>query len=193
MSFSEGQEIQIREMVGEKPWAIRTVQVVQSSQNHTVVWMREGSNFRITEGYLNNPSFREERWAISDTGNWKMIDSEWKNNHVLIYKELDSFYSIQLFWRAKDEKFLGYYVNFDLPYRKVKTGYDTLDLELDIMVYPDMKTELKDEEDYLKAVESGHISTEWAGKIDKAKTSIYAAIKNRQVPFDGSLLDLRPC
>jgi predicted RNA-binding protein associated with RNAse of E/G family len=192
MSFSKGQIIQLREMIGEQPWAVRTVEVLDSQSDHAVLWMAANSPFRITEGYLNNPEFNTKRWEISSSGSWAMIDSVWKGNNVLIHKNLDAYYSVQLFWRASDGEFLGYYVNFELPYQRVETGYDTLDLDLDIMVYPNYETQLKDEEEYLHFVETGDIKPEWATEISKAKLEVEKAIEAREFPFDGSLIARKP-
>jgi predicted RNA-binding protein associated with RNAse of E/G family len=175
-------------MIGQKPWAIRTVKIIEDSTTHTLLWYAEGSPFCITEGYLNNPQFEIQRWNISKSGQWDMIESQWKRNDVLIYKNLDNFYSVQLFWRALDGVFLGYYVNFELPYQRVNSGYDTLDLDLDITVGTDMNMQMKDEHEYHCAVLSGDIKPEWATEIHKAKENIIALIDKREFPFDGSLI-----
>ncbi|WP_196156815.1 DUF402 domain-containing protein [Reinekea sp. G2M2-21] len=188
MLFKQGQKIQLREMIGQKPWAIREVDVLEDRSDQTLLWYAEGSRFCITEGYLNNPEFANQRWQISQTGHWNMIESQWKHNHVLIVKNLTNFYSVQLFWRACDNRFLGYYVNFELPYRRVCSGFDTLDLDLDIIVHPDMTTELKDEDEYLRAVRGGYINREWTEAIQRSLQSIYSKITGLEYPFDGSLI-----
>lgn len=185
------EQVQVREMIGDKPWAIRNVTILEDSGDSVLLWFNEGSQFVITEGYLNNPNFCNERWQISQSGQWNMIESTWKHNHVLIHKELKNYYSTQLFWNANTEEFLGYYINFELPYQRVDTGFDTLDLDLDMMVYPDLSMKMKDEKEYESAIRSCDIKPEWQAEINKAQQELLVRLQKQAFPFDGSLIEKR--
>lgn len=50
------------------------------------------------------------------------------------------------FWNSPDREFACWYINLQKPFRRTSIGYDTRDLELDLVVYPDDQWVLKDEE-----------------------------------------------
>ena len=116
----------------------------------------------------------------------------WHTNRVLAITEPDKHYSIMLFWNNASDKFIGYYVNFQLPFKRNHCGIDTLDLDLDIIINPDLSWHWKDVDDYQKAIEHEIILPEWIREIDKAKEEIFEKLKNCQYPFDGSWLDWKP-
>jgi predicted RNA-binding protein associated with RNAse of E/G family len=53
-------------------------------------------------------------------------------------------YAIWHFWRGSDREFAGWYVNFEAPFERTAIGFDTKDLELDIVIHPDRNWEFKD-------------------------------------------------
>jgi predicted RNA-binding protein associated with RNAse of E/G family len=97
-----------------------------------------------------------------------------------------------LFWNHASNEFLGYYVNFQLPFQTSDCGIDTLDLDLDIDIEPDLTYRWKDEDDYQRAIEHGVITAEWAACIEHAKPEVLDRLAKRGYPFDGSWLDWKP-
>jgi hypothetical protein len=67
-----------------------------------------------------------------------------------------------------------------------------LDLELDLIVNPDLTCEWKDVDDYEKAIEHGIMAPQWIQGIEEAQPEIFERLEKRQYPFDGSWLDWRP-
>jgi protein associated with RNAse G/E len=97
-----------------------------------------------------------------------------------------------LFWNHETDQFLCYYINFQLPFQRCPYAINTLDLDLDLVVNPDLSYTWKDIDDYEKGIESGVILPEWVEEIDAAKPEILARLAKRQYPFDGSWLDWKP-
>ncbi len=52
-----------------------------------------------------------------------------------------------MFWEGPERAFAGWYLNIQEPFRRTPIGFDTQDLELDIVVSPDGSWEFKDEEE----------------------------------------------
>ena len=97
-----------------------------------------------------------------------------------------------LFWNHESNHFLCYYINFQLPFRRIKNGIDTLDLDLDLVIQPDGSYRWKDEVDYQKAIEHEVILPEWVQGVEAAKSEVLARLERRAYPFDGSWLDWKP-
>ncbi|EAR08827.1 hypothetical protein MED297_04137 [Reinekea sp. MED297] len=173
-------------MLGGKVWAARAVEVVSSEPGCICLWYPAGSDFAVPTGYTEDRVlFHQNRWQIAREG-WRLDVRRWERNHVLIVKDPSQYYSVQLFWDASTDQFLGYYINFELPYKMSTVGYDSLDLDLDLMVYPNGKYQWKDVDEYRAAVECGGITPEWAAHLDAAKQAVLTKIEQKQalVSFD---------
>ena len=81
---------------------------------------------------------------------------------------------------------------FQLPFQRNHNALHTLDLELDLVVNPDLSYKWKDLDDYQNAVEHNVIFPEWIQGIEAAKHEIFDKLEKRQYPFDGSWLDWQP-
>ena len=85
-----------------------------------------------------------------------------------------------------------YYINFQLPYTRSNCGFDTLDLELDLIVQPSLSWKLKDEDIYLDGIKEGFFQDQWVSEVERARPEIIEMINNQQYPFDGSWIDWHP-
>lgn len=130
-------------------------------------------------------------WDFLDT-DWKLDDFIWHTNRVLFIVEPEKFYSLSLYWNQQENQFIGYYVNFQHPFRRHQCGIDAMDLELDIDIEPDLSFRWKDVDDYRMAIGCGIISSEAVQGIEAAKPEALGRLRSRQYPFDGSWLDWKP-
>jgi len=103
-----------------------------------------------------------------------------------------NFYSTIYFWNHASNDFLCFYINFQEPFRRSAYGVDTLDLDLDIIIRPDLSFEWKDEDDYQQAIDHGIIFPDWVLGIEDAKKDVFAKLERRQYPFDGKWLNWMP-
>ncbi len=104
----------------------------------------------------------------------------------------DKFYSVIHYWQHNTNTFLSYYVNFQIPFRRSHCGFDSYDLELDLVVEPTFEWEWKDLETYQEGIAQGNIRPEWVDAIEQAKPEILAKINSRLYPFDGHWRDFQP-
>ena len=118
-------------------------------------------------------------------------DLHWRTNRFLILLEPKKFYSINLIWNHASEAFLGYYVNFQLPFQRSRCGFDTFDLELDLVIEPDLRWQWKDVEEYRRGVEMGILRPEWVAGLEQARPEVFSRLEQRLYPFDGSWLSSR--
>jgi hypothetical protein len=55
-------------------------------------------------------------------------------------------YAVWVFWHGPERELGAWYVNLQEPFRRTAQGFDTQDLELDIVVSPDGSWRYKDDE-----------------------------------------------
>ena len=116
----------------------------------------------------------------------------WRTNRLLILLEPEKYYAKNFFWEQQSGRFLGYYINFQLPFKRTSIGFDMLDLELDLIIAPDFHWQWKDWENYQQGISSGVIRREWVEQIENGKKEVFDKFENRLYPFDGSWLDWVP-
>ena len=81
---------------------------------------------------------------------------------MLMLQRPGEAYAIWVFWYGAERAFRGWYVNLQEPFRRNGRGYDTQDLELDIVVPVDGPWEWKDDELLDVRVAEGRFTPEQA-------------------------------
>jgi predicted RNA-binding protein associated with RNAse of E/G family len=171
-------------------WHVQPTIVVKDSPEEIVLALLPGTECIAEENYLTRKD-KSKRHYFREK-NWQLAKYVWRTNRVLAVIEPEKFYAIMLFWDHNCNEFIGYYVNFQLPFKRNPYGIDTLDLDLDLDIEPDLTFRWKDEDDYQKAINHGLISPEWIQGIHDSKPEIFDKLKSRVYPFDGSWLDWMP-
>ena len=149
----------------------------------------------MPEGYINGKhgERREwDRWGDYKKNNPDMQKFTWHTNRLLVLMEPQKYYATIYFWQENTDQFLCYYINFQLPFWRSECGFDTLDLELDIVINPERKWHWKDEEDYQKGIDSGILLKQWTDGIEIAKPNVLERIKKQKYPIDGKWLNWHP-
>jgi hypothetical protein len=82
------------------------------------------------------------------------------------------------------ERFRGWYVNVQPPFRRTPFGFDITDQTLDIVVRPDRSWYWKDEDELALAVAKGACTPEMAATIRRAGEHAAGLIEARKSPFD---------
>jgi predicted RNA-binding protein associated with RNAse of E/G family len=190
-----GDTVAIRAMINGKLWLAQSTVVVKDTHQETVLLLAPGAQCAYPSGYWQwklkaNPS--GSRWADVKSMAWTLRRFEWRSKRMLIVMEPDKVYATCLIWDGASDRFLGYYINFQTPFQRSACGFNTLDLELDIVIEPDFRWSYKDEEAYQAGLREGCIAPEWHLAIESAKPEILARINERLYPLDGTWLDWRP-
>jgi predicted RNA-binding protein associated with RNAse of E/G family len=89
----------------------------------------------------------------------------WQGHGVLMLQRPGDSYAVWVFWHGEEREFTSWYLNLQEPFRRTATGYDTQDLELDLILYPDGRIEWKDDELLDVRVEEGRFTQDQAGEI----------------------------
>ena len=189
--WKPGDVIAWRGIFGRRVWHVQPTIVVKDSPQELLLTLLPGTECIAEETYLRGKKDSNRRWEFKDS-DWKLEKYTWQTNRLLLIFEPEKFYSIIHFWNNTSHEFLCYYINFQEPFRRNAYGVDTLDLDLDIIIRPDLSFEWKDEDDYQQAIEHGVIFPEWVQGIEAAKKDVFAKLERRQYPFDGRWLNWMP-
>jgi len=190
-----GEACAVRGMVNGRVWLVQTVIVVADSEEETILLQMPGAQCMFPEGLVRRKRgdfCLGTRWEEASRGEWNLVAGQWTTNRFLMFLQPGRFYSICYVWNDARNEFLGYYVNFELPFRRSHCGFDTYDLELDIRVSPELVCSWKDVEDYEDGVRTGAIRPEWVAGIEAAKPKVLAGIEQRSYPFDAAWRTWRP-
>ena len=109
-----------------------------------------------------------------------------------MFLEPGKYYSCFLIWDQTTDLFSCYYINFQLPYWRSRCGFETLDLDLDIVIDPEFNWKWKDEEEYREGIHEGGIQDEWVKGVEQAQAEVFNRIHKRRYPLDGTWLQWRP-
>jgi protein associated with RNAse G/E len=188
--WNPGDVISWRGIYRERIWHCQPTIVVKESLEEVVTTLLPGTECIADENYPKGKNGKR-RWDFIDK-DWQLAKYTWQTNRLLLIFEPEKYYSTILFWNHESNQFLCYYINFQIPFRRNYSAIDTLDLDLDIVIYPDFTYKWKDEDDFQLAIEHGIISLEWVKGIEDAKPEIFDKLENRQYPFDTSWLNWLP-
>ena len=101
-------------------------------------------------------------------------------------------YAIWVFWFGEKREFTGWYVNLQEPFRRNGRGYDTQDLELDIVVPVDGPWEWKDDELLDVRVAEGRFTLEQAAAAREEGRRVGALLDAGERWWDDSWATWRP-
>ena len=157
--WDHGEVIVRREVLrqGERlgPWEAVPVIVVEDRDDLLVTFMPTGSPFGFGEG----------EWPTPDGLHPWHERSGWEGNGVLMLQRPDEAHAVWHFWDGPDRDFRCWYLNLQEPFRRTAIGYDTQDLELDIVVAPDGQFVLKDLEHMHERVDEGRFTEELVAEV----------------------------
>ena len=149
--WSEGERILRREVRNDGwSWAEMPVVVVRDEPDLLATYLAEGTGFTFPPGPETHP------WAGRGA---------WEGHGVLMLQWPGEMHAVWVFWDGPDRELACWYLNLQEPFRRTRHGYDTQDLELDVVVHPDGRVELKDEELLDLRVREGRFTDDQAREI----------------------------
>lgn len=190
-TWKPGDTVVWRGIYRDRVWHATPTTVVRDITDELVLVLTPGTSCMAEENYAKNRKNGKRRWDFK-LEDWRLEHFIWHTNRLLFILEPEKFYSPILFWNHETNRFLCYYINFQLPFQRRPSAINTLDLDLDLIINPDLSYEWKDVDDYEKGIETGVILPEWVDQVESAKIEVLDTLKKRQYPFDGSWLGWTP-
>jgi hypothetical protein len=147
-----------REVLNDgRVWLELPVIVVQDDPGLLATYIAEGAPLRFPPG----------DWPTADGRHPWHAHTSWVDHGVLMLQRPGEAYAVWVFWSGPDREFDCWYINLQEPFRRTSTGYDTQDLELDILVGFDGSWRLKDDEVLEERVREGRFTRD---QVDAART-----------------------
>lgn len=192
--WNEGDSIILRGVYDHHPTYVQSVRVVKDTPEETALLVLPGAECAVPSGYIHHAhdSSKWDRWQETMSNSMQLEKFIWHTNRFLILLEPEKFYSTIYIWNAASDEFVCYYINFQLPYRRTQLGFDTLDLDLDIVIETSHEWQWKDVEEYEHGIRSGGIQSDWIKNIERAQTEVFTRIENRAYPLNAHWMDWRP-
>ena len=133
--WSEGEVVTRREVLNDgRCWLEVPVRVVRDDGQLLATYLASGTPFTLPPG----------PWPTADGLHPWHGRTGWQGHGTLMLQRPGEAYAIFHFWNGPERTFSGWYVNFQEPFRRTATGYDTQDLELDIWIPADGAWSWKD-------------------------------------------------
>jgi len=185
--WNPGDTIALRWIANGRVWIAQPLRVISDSPNETALLLWPDTVCVVPEQvWQTDPGqARDVRWAQERSGVFTRRTHAWHTNRLLMLLEPDKYYALIHFWHHATNTFTGYYVNFQLPFQRSRCGFDTYDLELDIIIEPSLAWRYKDERAYQDGIAQGNIKPEWVEAIERAKAEVFESLSARAYPFDG--------
>ncbi len=162
MQWNPGTSIVLRSVLPSngtpRVGAVTSRTVVEDREDLIALYIAPGYPCKRRAGVRGGP---RGRVMLSDSGRHE--DWTWAHNRMLMLYRPGDAHSTQLFWRADDEEFLGWYIDLHEPLRRTPIGFDSRDQVIDILVAPDRSSwEWKDEDEFEWRQENGLLSPQQA-------------------------------
>jgi hypothetical protein len=107
--------------------------VVEDTPELLALYMPEGSPFGFADDFFGG----SHPWSSR---------SQWEGHGVLQLQRRGEMHAVWVFWHGPAREFRGWYVNLQEPSRRTSLGFDTQDLELDLVIGLDGAWHYKDDE-----------------------------------------------
>ena len=126
--------------------------VVQDTDDLLALYMPEGAPLAFAADFFGEP----HPWSGRD---------RWYGHGVVQLHRPGAMHSVWVFWEGPARRFAGWYLNLEEPWRRTLLGFDTQDLELDIVVSADGSWSFKDDEQLDPWVVRGRWTSEEVAEI----------------------------
>lgn len=142
MSWRPGDAVVRREVWHGQPKVAWGGIVVADEPDLLALYMSEEGPLRFAPDFFGAP----HPWSHKD---------RWHGNGVLQLQRPGEMHAVWVFWEGAERTLGAWYVNVQEPFRRSRFGFDTQDLELDIVVSPDGSWRYKDDERLESWIERG--------------------------------------
>jgi len=184
MTWESGQWIVRREILNlGKAWCGAMVMVVEDSPDHLATYLPAGTRFEFPPG----------RWPIEGGRHpWEAQGGVWRGNGTLMVQRPGDSFAAWHFWDGDQRDFSCWYLNLQEPFRRTERGYDTQDLELDIVVFPGNEWLLKDDELLDRRVGEGRFTLDQAVEIRRVGRELTELLDAGGTPWPKDYSDWVP-
>jgi hypothetical protein len=143
-----GETVVVQEVWNGRVWAARPTRVVRDEGDFVVLWFPRGTRWKAPTPPPPRPRGPTRGEWLATTialGDWVFRDAEWDVSTLMLLREGD-WHALWISWLENGEQW-GWYVNLQLPFRRTRLGFETMDLMLDVTIELDRTWRWKDEDE----------------------------------------------
>lgn len=138
-----------------RPWLAVPVYVVKDSPDALATYLATGTEFGFSSG----------DWPIAGGVHPRSRQGTWEGHGTLMVQAPGEDYAVWHFWMGEERTFQCWYLNLQTAFVRTELGYDTQDLELDILVFPDRSVVVKDRDVLDVRLEEGRFTPDVHARI----------------------------
>ncbi|MEM7337723.1 MAG: DUF402 domain-containing protein [Actinomycetota bacterium] len=199
--WQPGELVRRRELLGLSPvadpehtspwdgtvWLELPLYVVVDEPDRLVTYLAPETMFTFP-----SPPAGTDRWpAPGGVHPWSGRD-RWQGHGCLMLHEPGANHAIWHFWSGEDRVFSHWYVNLQTAFVRTADGFDSQDLELDFIVWPDGSWEMKDYELLDERVAEGRSTPALRTWLEEQKGEFSAALDRGDRWWDTSWAEWEP-
>ena len=186
--WSSGSQVLYREIVHGKVWTARPVIVVQDAPDLIALYLPNHTPWKVC-----TPLDAGDDLVLckANLHPWELRDVVWSYGDTVFLIRPGRSYAVHVMWDPQ-QRFVGWYINFQEPARRTRLGFDFLDQELDMVVSPNLDWRWKDRDHLGQAQDIGLFSPEQVRAILREGKRVIESIRMKATPFDGSWNSWRP-
>jgi predicted RNA-binding protein associated with RNAse of E/G family len=193
--FEPGAAVVVRHVIFGRPYSVWPQRVVADDGHELAVLLQPGTNglgpaLWIQAMREEDPAARAAFLPALAAQECEVGDWTWRRTTMLAFCWPDRYFSVNPIWA--DDRFVCWYVNFQIPYQRTTIGADTSDLHLDLEVFADFSYRWKDEDEYAHARDLGLVTDRCHKRVEEARGQALAMMDARQAPFVDTWIDWRP-
>ncbi|HEY9293274.1 MAG TPA: DUF402 domain-containing protein [Microlunatus sp.] len=190
-----GTDVVIEERWHGHLWTAVPHRVIHSTPQMLIGWVPAGTRsvYATNRGLPETIGLTRDQRKLLALKTLQARASEFAEEpHKLCLYRADRWCRINLGFAPDDGRFLGWYVDFELPVEPTPTGLVTKDLVLDLWIEPDHSWQWKDRDDLRTAVSEGLIDAGVAAELDREAARILAELAAGSDPFTDAFTGFRP-
>ncbi len=175
-TFQPGEVVVLRNVLrGEVRWAA-TMRVVEDSGDFVALFLDIGTHYRV----IADAAGAHTRDFVHSVGTTELI---WEQHRALQLIRFGDWHATIPMWR-EDGEFVGWYINFQEPLRRSNDGFVTMDLSLDMLIWPDgQRWSWKDEDEFADGIAAGWYTEELLTDLKRRGLEIAEAARRGDPPF----------
>ena len=195
MTWNNGDQILLRywsDWNTDQPTGLYPMTVVEDSPELIALYLAAGTAIKCGVNLDGSPIARNLPYAERYHRPKRIGDSVWHTNSRLMLARPGAAHLFSLFFRARDWRILGWYVDLQRPFARTPLGFDSEDQVLDIVIEEDLSWRWKDEDEFAEAQRLGRFSIDEAQSIRAEGERVIAIIESRNWPFEHDWESWRP-
>lgn len=195
--FSPGDVAMRRDVFRGRVWSATAYRVIDDTGADLVLGCWPGAHLLAPTTWVDwlrtgDEDVRRQALPNLACGRWDLAAWTWTRTTLVTQLRAGDFFSVNRYIDPGQPS-TPWYVNFELPYRRTRSGVDTFDVLLDLVIDEDLSGHRwKDEDEYAQARRLGIISDRTHRHLDRARDQVLALAAAGRGPFAQDWASWRP-